>query len=226
MNTDRDNLQPGDEFSAAECAELGRLLDARGRAQRSALSNEALERIASMSDLQLPMAASETPVVIARIGHVGHAPSRLWRLAAAIAAAAGLVGAGWLVARGFSVEPGPSTDSLVQDTSVEQEIRGATPGAGSPARPSTATPSVELRRLAADHVERAMANTLRSAATVVVALSGASREPALQYHDLDDALAGDFAPLFHSGSLLDGAGTTYEDLQGELASLASPGSFR
>ena len=72
MNTDRDNLQPGDEFSAAECAELGRLLDARGRAQRSALSNEALERIASMSDLQLPMAASETPVVIAR---VGHAPS-------------------------------------------------------------------------------------------------------------------------------------------------------
>jgi hypothetical protein len=223
MNTDRDNLQPGDDPSAGECAELGSLLDARGRAQRSALSHEALERIASMSDLQLPMAASETPVVIARIGH---APSRLWRLAAAIAAAVGLVGAGWLVARGFSAEPGPNTDSLVQGTPTEQQLPGATPDADSPIRPSTATPSVEPRRLAADHLERAIANTPRSAATVVVALSGAGREPALQYHDLDDALAGDFAPLFHSGSLLDGAGTTYEDLQGELASLASPGSFR
>ncbi|MEY5032301.1 MAG: hypothetical protein RL354_1332 [Planctomycetota bacterium] len=223
MTINRDNLQPGDQSSDGDSAELGRLLDARGRTQRSALSKEALERIASMSDLQLPMAAPALPVVIARIGH---APSRRWRLAAAIAAVAGLVGAGWLVARGLSVAPGPNQDSLVQDAPEGRQVPGATPEVDAPNRRSIATPSAEPRRLAADHVERAIASTPRSAATVVVALSGARQEPALQYHDLDDALAGDFAPLFHSGSLLDGAGTTYEDLRGELASLASPGSFR
>jgi len=229
MNANRDN--PDRTELPADLAELGGLLDARGRGQRSGLSREALERITAMSDLQLPLshASAPSPAVIARIGaRPTHVPTHAWRIAAAVAVAAGLVAAGWLVARGFSTEADPAPGTLVQapESGAQSDLKPSQPALLLPT-PSVAPAASSPRRLAASHVERALAaNTARSAATVVVALSGSVDDPSLRYHDLDDALAADFTPIFEGGSLLDGAALSYDDLTSELASLALPGAAR
>ena len=240
MNTgshmpDRDDPRRGepgrsvDGLLPADIAGLGRALDARGRSQREALSAEALERIAAMSDLQLPIAQPDATVVVARIGPGRSRSAALWRIAAAIAIVAGLGAAAVLLSRGSGGdEPLPGT--LVdgggpgRETGTEKRTAPAPTPAGAP---SAAVAGASPAALAPEHLEHALASsTLRSASTVVVALSGSLNEPAIHYHDLDDAVAADIAPLFHAGSLLDGGGVTYEDLSGELAAIVSPGSFR
>ena len=200
---------------------LVRELDRRGASQRGALSPEALERIASMSEMQLPMALPESPVVIARIGPSGStgrsfAHPRAWlRIAAAVATAAVIGGAAWLLSRGSSDEPAPGT--LVQDAPTDPLGDDAAVAV----RPSPEFLSPDF--LSPDFFELVIARaaSVQSASAVVVALSGAAEDPAVHYHDIDDALAADIAPIFHSGSLLDGGGTTYDDLSGEFAAIVA-----
>lgn len=230
-NFDRGSDPLGGERLPADLAGLGRALDGRGRTGREALSAEALERIVAMSDLQLPIAGPNTgdaPVVIARIGPDRSGSARFWRIAAAVAVVAGLGAAALLLSRGSGdSEPAPGT--LVEGT------RGGSPSGGdagshrvNPLVPPTVAPGVKRdTALTPEHLERALAvGNLHSASSMVVALSGPINEPAVHYHDLDDAVVADIAPLFHAGALLDGGGTTYEDLTGELAAIVAPASFR
>jgi len=191
---------------------LGAMLDARGRRQRDALSEEALERIASMSDLQLPIAGSDEPVVIARIETVRAnwwASSRVWRVAAAVAVLAGIGAASFFAVRAFR------SDAPAEGTLVD----GSSAPALAPVAPAPVVP-------APANLESALASGAKSATAVVVALSGSVNEPAMHYHDLDESLAADIAPLFQSGSLLDGGGLTYDDLSSEFAAIVAPKSFR
>jgi hypothetical protein len=214
-----------------DLGDLGRLLDARGETQRGGLSTDALERIASMSDLQLPMSGQEGPMVIARIGPARAGATRFWRIAAGIAVVAGLGVAAVLISRGFG-GGAPAPGTLVDGGSS-----GGAPVVESPQSPERGVVAPKsTRTIAAEHLERALAATAAvpakaaSASAVVVALSGASsaagHDASLHFPDLDEALAADIAPLFQAGSLLDGSGMTYEDLSSEVAAIVGPGSFR
>jgi len=201
---------------------LGAMLDARGRRQREALSDEGLERIASMSDLQLPIAGSDEPVVIARIETVRAnwwASSRVWRVAAAVAVLAGIGAASFFAVRAFRSDA-PAEGTLVDGSSIPAPA----PVVPAPAVPAPVVPA--LAKLAPANLESALASGAKSATAVVVALSGSVNEPAMHYHDLDESLAADIAPLFQSGSLLDGGGLTYDDLSSEFAAIVAPKSFR
>lgn len=209
---DSDHLDPKAAKLPADVARLGAMLDARGRRQREALSDEALERIASMSDLQLPIAGSDEPVVIARIETVRAswwASPRVWRVAAAVAVLAGIGAASFFAVRAFR------SDAPAEGTLVD----GSSAPAPAPVAPAPVVP-------APANLESALASGAKSATAVVVALSGSVNEPAMHYHDLDESLAADIAPLFQSGSLLDGGGLTYDDLSSEFAAIVAPKSFR
>ena len=221
MNTRPDNPESRDPKAGelpADVVRLGAMLDARGRKQREALSDEALERIASMSDLQLPIAGSDEPVVIARIETVRSAhwaASRVWRVAAAVAVLAGVGAATFFAVRAFRSDA-PAEGTLVDGS-----------GTDAPIAPAPSTPRNQpLPSLAPANLESALATSATSATAVVVALSGSVNEPAMHYHDLDESLAADIAPLFQSSSLLDGGGLTYDDLSSEFAAIVAPKSFR
>ena len=195
-----------------DIAPLAGMLDARARSQRSSLSPEALERIASISEMQLPLAMPESPVVVARIGPERGSSRWIWRVAAGLAAAALVGGAAWVLSRGSAEEPQPGT-------LVQQDPAPVVAPEAAPVAPEATVQAF----LPVEWIERALAHAsnTRSATAVVVAISGAAADPSLHYHDVDDALAADIAPIFHSGSLLDGGGTTYEDLSGEFAAIVA-----
>jgi hypothetical protein len=226
MNTRPDNPESRDPKAGqlpADVVRLGAMLDARGRKQREALSDEALERIASMSDLQLPIAGSDEPVVIARIETVRSAhwaASRVWRVAAAVAVLAGVGAATFFAVRAFRSDA-PAEGTLVDGSGTDAPIAPAPQAPRNPTMPSPAP-----AKLAPANLESALATSATSATAVVVALSGSVNEPAMHYHDLDESLAADIAPLFQSGSLLDGGGLTYDDLSSEFAAIVAPKSFR
>lgn len=219
---DSDHLDPKAGQLPADVARLGAMLDARGRRQREALSQEALERIASMSDLQLPIAGSDEPVVIARIETVRAswwASPRVWRVAAVVAVLAGVGAASFFALRAFRSDA-PAEGTLVDGSASPAPV----PVVPSPVAPVPA--SLAPANLAPANLESALAGRAKSATAVVVALSGSVNEPAMHYHDLDESLAADIAPLFQSGSLLDGGGLTYDDLSSEFAAIVAPKPFR
>jgi hypothetical protein len=226
MNTRPDNPESREPKAGelpADVARLGAMLDARGRRQREALSSEALERIAAMSDLQLPIVGADEPVVIARIETSSPswwATPRVWRVAAAVAVLAGVGAATFLAVRAFRSDA-PAEGTLVDGSRAVAPIA---PAPQSPIDPTLLNPA--RAGLAPAHLESALASSATSATAVVVALSGSVNEPAMHYHDLDESLAADIAPLFQSGSLLDGGGLTYDDLSSEFAAIVAPKSFR
>ncbi len=209
---------PDQEATAlpADLADLGRLLDRQGASQRGGLSREALERISAMSDLQLPLVQSDGPMVIARIARIGRADAsatRYWRIAAAIALIVGIGGAVLIFARG-SNDPDQKmgTGATLADGSRAPVIDPVPVIA--PKFVAAAPSTVSGRRgVSVEHLERALAG------------ASSAREASLQFPDIDAALAADIAPLFHASSLLDGGGTTYEDLSGEFAAIVAPTSF-
>lgn len=197
----------------ADLADLGRLLDRQGASQRGGLSREALERISAMSDLQLPLVQSNGPLVIARIGGADASATRYWRIAAAIALIVGIGGAVLIFARG-SNDPDQKmgTGATLADGSRAPVIDPVPVIA--PKLVASAPSTVSGRRgVSVEHLERALAG------------ASSAREASLQFPDIDAALAADIAPLFHASSLLDGGGTTYEDLSGEFAAIVAPTSF-
>ena len=214
-----DGHEPGHEQDLegaalpADLADLGRLLDRQGASQRGGLSREALERISAMSDLQLPLVQSDGPMVIARIGRADASATRYWRIAAAIALIVGIGGAVLIFARG-SNDPDQKmgTGATLADGSRAPVIDPVPVIA--PKFVAAAPSTVSGRRgVSVEHLERALAG------------ASSAREASLQFPDIDAALAADIAPLFHASSLLDGGGTTYEDLSGEFAAIVAPTSF-
>jgi len=206
---------PDQEATAlpADLADLGRLLDRQGASQRGGLSREALERISAMSDLQLPLVQSDGPLVIARIDRADASATRYWRIAAAIALIVGIGGAVLIFARG-SNDPDQKmgTGATLADGSRAPVIDPIPVIA--PKLVAAAPSTVSGRRgVSVEHLERALAG------------ASSAREASLQFPDIDAALAADIAPLFHASSLLDGGGTTYEDLSGEFAAIVAPTSF-
>jgi len=206
---------PDQEATAlpADLADLGRLLDRQGASQRGGLSREALERISAMSDLQLPLVQSDGPLVIARIGRADASATRYWRIAAAIALIVGIGGAVLIFARG-SNDPDQKmgTGATLADGSRAPVIDPIPVIA--PKLVAAAPSTVSGRRgVSVEHLERALVG------------ASSAREASLQFPDIDAALAADIAPLFHASSLLDGGGTTYEDLSGEFAAIVAPTSF-
>ena len=206
---------PDQEATAlpADLADVGRLLDMQGASQRGGLSREALERISAMSDLQLPLVQSDGPLVIARIGRADASATRYWRIAAAIALIVGIGGAVLIFARG-SNDPDQKmgTGATLADGSRAPVIDPVPVIA--PKLVASASSTVSGRRgVSVEHLERALAG------------ASSAREASLQFPDIDAALAADIAPLFHASSLLDGGGTTYEDLSGEFAAIVAPTSF-
>jgi hypothetical protein len=205
---------PDQEATAlpADLADVGRLLDMQGASQRGGLSREALERISAMSDLQLPLVQSDGPLVIARIGRADASATRYWRIAAAIALIVGIGGAVLIFARG-SNDPDQKmgTGATLADGSRAPVIDPVPVIA--PKLVASASSTVSGRRgVSVEHLERALAG------------ASSAREASLQFPDIDAALAADIAPLFHASSLLDGGGTTYEDLSGEFAAIVAPTS--
>lgn len=206
---------------------LGRSLDRRGASHRDALSAEALARISAMSDLQLPLAGSAEPPVLARIEveTSRRYSSWAWRVAAAVAVVAGIGTAAVLIARGLGGDA-PKSGSLADGASDRSADRSpGWPSAEAVTPPESAVVQAARSRLRPEHIESALSGVTGSASAVVVALSGAADEPSVHYPDLDESLAADIAPFFHSGSLLDGGGTTYQDLSGEFAAIVAKGSF-
>jgi len=196
-----------------DLADLGRLLDRQGASQRGGLSREALERISAMSDLQLPLVQSDGPLVIARIDRADASATRYWRIAAAIALIVGIGGAVLIFARG-SNDPDQKmgTGATLADGSRAPVIDPVPVIA--PKLVAAAPSTVSGRRgVSVEHLERALVG------------ASSAREASLQFPDIDAALAADIAPLFHASSLLDGGGTTYEDLSGEFAAIVAPTSF-
>jgi hypothetical protein len=196
-----------------DLADLGRLLDRQGASQRGGLSREALERISAMSDLQLPLVQSDGPMVIARIGRADASATRYWRIAAAIALIVGIGGAVLIFARG-SNDPDQKmgTGATLADGSRAPVIDPVPVIA--PKLVASAPSTVSGRRgVSVEHLERALVG------------ASSARDASLQFPDIDAALAADIAPLFHASSLLDGGGTTYEDLSSEFAAIVAPTSF-
>ena len=166
-----------------------------------------------MSDLQLPLVQSDGPLVIARIGRADASATRYWRIAAAIALIVGIGGAVLIFARG-SNDPDQKmgTGATLADGSRAPVIDPVPVIA--PKLVASAPSTVSGRRgVSVEHLERALAG------------ASSAREASLQFPDIDAALAADIAPLFHASSLLDGGGTTYEDLSGEFAAIVAPTSF-
>lgn len=204
--------------------ELARSLDRRGAAHRDGLSAEALARIGAMSDLQLPLSGSAEPPVPARVEFeiTRWHSSWAWRVAAAVAVVAGIGTAAVLVARGLGGDA-PGSGSLADGSTDRSPDR---PSAEAVPPSESAVVQAVRSRVLPEHIESALSGAAGSASAVVVALSGASDEPSVHYPDLDETLAADIAPFFHSGALLDGGGTTYQDLSGEFAAIVAKGSFR
>ena len=163
MSESRDNHHPRSEQAErlpADVARLGAMLDARGRTQRDALSAEALERITAMSDLQLPIAGSDAPVVLARIEPSGSSSwrsPRVWRIAAAVALIAGLGAAAVFVVRGLGGDA-----AVPEGTLVDGSQRNASEPTTAPVRVPTVAPN-----LAPEHLEHALARGAHSASTVL-----------------------------------------------------------
>lgn len=140
-------------------------------------------------------------------------------MAAVVAVLAGVGAASFFALRAFRSDA-PAEGTLVDGSASPAPV----PVVPSPVAPVPA--SLAPANLAPANLESALAGRAKSATAVVVALSGSVNEPAMHYHDLDESLAADIAPLFQSGSLLDGGGLTYDDLSSEFAAIVAPKPFR
>lgn len=201
---------------------VARLLDERGARERSRLGGDALERIFAASDLQRPLGLDPVSPVVGRIAPVRAGSRPLLRMAAAIAA---LAGVGAVIAVALSLRGGaaPAGTQLVED---------ATPA---PQAPDTRAPggaATVPTMIAVEHFDTAIEGSIsavtasRSADAVIVALADRSSGALAGFAASDGAITDELEPLFSTGALLDGSSLTYDDLSQELASVVQRTSLR
>jgi len=229
-----------DDALPRELRLVARLLDDEGARQRARLNEEALQRIFAASDLQRPLGMPEVSPIAGRIAPARSVGRPYLRIAAAIAALAGL-GAVIAIAvlsnqtalrDGVEIAQDPSggtrdlsggTRDLSGGTrdlsGGTRDLSGGTPGA------PQGRSETSKRVLAVDHLDAALADDYaastasRPAGAVIVALADRRAGSLAGFASADEALAQELEPLFSSGALLDGGDSTYDDLSQELAAV-------
>lgn len=220
-----DEHEPGAASGHATPRELrgvARLLDERGAHERGRLGGDALERIFAASDLQRPLGLEPVSPVIGRIAPARGGSRPVLRIAAAIAALAGL---GAVIAIALSVRGGaaPSGGELAEGNTTAPKV------------PEIQTPAdarVESPMLAVEHFDAAIEGSMsagtasRTAGAVIVALADRSAGALAGFGGSDGAMNDELEPLFSTGALLDGSDLTYDDLSQELASVVQRASLQ
>jgi hypothetical protein len=223
---DHANDRANGHATPRELRGLARLLDERGARERNRLGGDALERIFAASDLQRPLGLEPVSPVVGRITPAGSASRPFLRLAAAIAAVAGLgaVIAIAISARGGSVPAGdelatgPETAPVVTPELVETRTPRGASGAN-------AMIAVEHFDAALEDFDAALKGSIaavtvsRPAGAVIVALADRSAGALAGFAPPNGAFNDELEPLFSTGALLDGSDLTYDDLSQELASV-------
>jgi hypothetical protein len=208
-----------DDALPRELRLVARLLDDEGARQRARLNEEALQRIFAASDLQRPLGMPEVSPIAGRIAPARSVGRPYLRIAAAIAALAGL---GAVIAIAVFSNRTALRDGveIAQDPSGgTRDLSGGTPGA------PQGRSETSKRVLAVDHLDAALADDYaastasRPAGAVIVALADRRAGSLAGFASADEALAQELEPLFSSGALLDGGDSTYDDLSQELAAV-------
>jgi len=237
---DHANDRANGHATPRELRGLARLLDERGARERNRLGGDALERIFAASDLQRPLGLEPVSPVVGRIMPARSASRPFLRLAAAIAAVAGLgaVIAIAISARGGSVSAGdelatgPETAPVVTPELAETRTpRGASD--------ANAMVAVEHFDAALEHFDAALGDfdaalkgsisavtASRPAGAVIVALADRSAGALAGFAPPNGAFNDELEPLFSTGALLDGSDLTYDDLSQELAAVVQRASMQ
>ncbi len=216
---ERGNGHANDPATPRELRGVARLLDERGAHERNRLGDDALARIFAASDLQRPLGLDPVSPVVGRITPAGSASRPFLRLAAAIAAVAGLGAViaiaissrGGSVPKGGELATGPETAPVV------------TPEA--PRGPASRGASDANAMVAVEHFDTALEGSIsavtvsRPAGAVIVALADRSAGALAGFAPPNGAFNDELEPLFSTGALLDGSDLTYDDLSQELASV-------
>ena len=216
---ERGNGHANDPATPRELRGLARLLDERGARERNRLGGDALERIFAASDLQRPLGLDPVSPVVGRITPARSASRPFLRLAAAIAAVAGLgaVIAIAISARGGSVPKGGELATGPETAPV------VTPEA--PRGPASRGASNANAMVAVEHFDTALEGSIsavtasRPAGAVIVALADRSAGALAGFAPPNGAFNDELEPLFSTGALLDGSDLTYDDLSQELAAV-------
>ena len=232
----RDRREGGDSHAShlePELLDLARSLDARGSSivgGRDGLSSESLERIFAASDMQLPLAPAP---VAGKIGRGAPAASfaRLLRIAAVVAAAAGMGVAVYVVTRSFEDAPNPlKNGSVAPQGTIAQAPERREPAATAVASSESAAPRLRARDLdTALSGALAARTTVRPSAGAVLAMSGgveASGDEAAGAFDGEygGEYGGDIDGAF---AALDASSVTFDELSGEFSALlAASGAVR
>lgn len=223
---DHANDRANGHATPRELRGLARLLDERGARERNRLGGDALERIFAASDLQRPLGLEPVSPVVGRIMPARSASRPFLRLAAAIAAVAGLgaVIAIAISARGGSV---PAGDELATGPETAPVV---TPEA--PRGPASRGASDANAMVAVEHFDAALEGPIsavtasRPAGAVIVALADRSAGALAGFAPPNGAFNDELEPLFSTGALLDGSDLTYDDLSQELAAVVQRASMQ
>ena len=223
---ERGNGHANDPATPRELRGVARLLDERGAHERNRLGDDALARIFAASDLQRPLGLDPVSPVVGRITPARSASRPFLRLAAVIAAAAGLGAViaiaissrGGSVPAGDELATGPETAPVVTPELVETRTPRGASGAN-------AMIAVEHFDAALEHFDAALKGSIsavtvsRPAGAVIVALADRSAGALAGFAPSNGAFNDELEPLFSTGALLDGSDLTYDDLSQELASV-------
>ena len=230
---DHANDRANGHATPRELRGLARLLDERGARERNRLGGDALERIFAASDLQRPLGLEPVSPVVGRIMPAGSASRPFLRLAAAIAAVAGLgaVIAIAISARGGSV---PAGDELATGPETAPVVTPEAPRgpASRGASDANAMVAVEHFDAALEHFDAALEGPIsavtasRPAGAVIVALADRSAGALAGFAPPNGAFNDELEPLFSTGALLDGSDLTYDDLSQELAAVVQRASMQ
>jgi hypothetical protein len=223
---ERGNGQANDPATPRELRGVARLLDERGAHERNRLGDDALARIFAASDLQRPLGLDPVSPIVGRIAPARSASRPFLRLAAVIAAAAGLGAViaiaissrGGSVPAGDELATGPETAPVVTPELVETRTPRGASGAN-------AMIAVEHFDAALEDFDAALKGSIaavtvsRPAGAVIVALADRSAGALAGFAPPNGAFNDELEPLFSTGALLDGSDLTYDDLSQELASV-------
>jgi len=230
---DHANDRANGHATPRELRGLARLLDERGARERNRLGGDALERIFAASDLQRPLGLEPVSPVVGRIMPARSASRPFLRLAAAIAAVAGLGAViaiaisarGGSVPKGGELATGPETAPVVTPELAETRTpRGASD--------ANAMVAVEHFDAALEHFDAALEGPIsavtasRPAGAVIVALADRSAGALAGFAPPNGAFNDELEPLFSTGALLDGSDLTYDDLSQELAAVVQRASMQ
>jgi len=230
---DHANDRANGHATPRELRGLARLLDERGARERNRLGGDALERIFAASDLQRPLGLEPVSPVVGRIMPARSASRPFLRLAAAIAAVAGL---GTVIAIAISARGGsvPAGDELATGPETAPVVTPEAPRgpASRGASDAKAMVAVEHFDAALEDFDAALKGSIaavtvsRPAGAVIVALADRSAGALAGFAPPNGAFNDELEPLFSTGALLDGSDLTYDDLSQELAAVVQRASMQ